>query len=302
MKGMSYMKRNISGTKASLGSNVFDVANCLFLIIIAFITLYPMYYIFIVSISSSQYVSASAVSFIPKGITWDAYKMVFKNQDIWNSYINTIIYTLVGTAINVMVTAFCAFPLSRRDFYGRPFFTVFIILTMFISGGMIPLYLVINQLHLINTIWAIVLPSAISTYNMIIMRTFFDNVPISLQESAYIDGANDLHIFFKIILPLSAPIIATMTLFYSVSHWNSFFPALLYLNQKSKYPVQLLLRDIVVNGEFSGQGEDVTNNMNILAVNFKYSTIIIAVVPILVVYPFLQKYFTKGVMIGAVKG
>jgi len=296
------MKHNVSSNKAEKGSKTFDIVNYILLLIIAFITLYPMYYIFIVSISSSQYVSSNAVNFIPKGITWEAYKMVFKNQDIWNSYLNTIIYTLVGTVINVMVTAFCAFPLSRRDFYGRSFFTVFVIITMFISGGMIPLYLVINQLHLINTIWAIVLPPAISTYNMIIMRTFFENVPISLQESAYIDGANDLHIFFKIILPLSAPIIATMTLFYSVSHWNSFFPALLYLNQKSKYPVQLLLRDIVVNGEFSGQGEDVTNSMNIMAVNFKYSTIIIAVVPILAAYPFLQKYFTKGVMIGAVKG
>jgi ABC-type sugar transport system, permease component len=293
------MKRNAPG---SSGFSTFDIVNCIFLIIIAFITLYPMYYIFIVSISNAQYISAGAVNFIPKGITWDAYKMVFKNQDIWTSYLNTIIYTLVGTAINVLVTAFCAFPLSRKDFYGRSFFTVFVILTMFISGGMIPLYLVINQLHLINTIWAIVLPPAISTYNMIIMRTFFANVPVSLQESAYIDGANDLHIFFKIILPLSMPIIATMTLFYSVSHWNSFFPALLYLNQKSKYPVQLILRDIVVNGEFSDQGGDVTNNINILATNFKYSTIIIAVVPILAVYPFLQKYFTKGVMVGAVKG
>lgn len=296
------MKSGVAGRKISIGSKTFDIVNYIILLVIAFITLYPMYYIFIVSISSAGFVSKGAVNFIPKGITWDAYKMVFKNQDIWRSYMNTIIYTVVGTAINVVVTAFCAFPLSRKDFYGRSFFTVLITVTMFITGGMIPLYLIINQLHMINTIWAIVLPSAVSTYNMIIMRTFFVNVPFSLQESAYIDGANDLHIFFKIILPLSTPIIATLTLFYAVSHWNSFFPALLYLNEKSKYPVQIILRDIVIAGEFSDQGGDVTNSVNILATNFKYSTIIVAVVPILAVYPFLQKYFAKGVMIGAVKG
>lgn len=296
------MKSGIVGQKISIGSKAFDIVNYIILLLVAFITLYPMYYIFIVSISKGEYITRGLISFLPKGVTWEAYKLVFKNHDIWRSYGNTILYTGVGTAINVIVTAFCAFPLSRRDFYGRSFFTVLITLTMFISGGMIPLYLVVNQLHMTNTIWAIVLPPAVSTYNMIIMRTFFDNVPFSLQESAYLDGANDLHIFFRIILPLSTPILATLTLFYAVAHWNSFFPAMIYLNEKSKYPVQIILRDIVVAGEFSDQGGDITNSMNILAVNFKYAAIIIAVVPILVVYPFLQKYFTKGVMVGAVKG
>jgi putative aldouronate transport system permease protein len=296
------MKSKVVGQKISIGSKTFDVINYIMLLLIAFVTLYPMYYIFIVSISSGDFISRGLVNFIPRGITWEAYKLVFQNKDIWKSYLNTITYTGVGTLINVMVTALCAFPLSRKDFYGRSFFTVLITITMFISGGLIPLYLVVNQLHLTNTIWAIVLPPAVSTYNMIIMRTFFSNVPFSLQESAYLDGANDLHIFFKIILPLSTPIIATLTLFYAVAHWNSFFPALIYLNEKSKYPVQIILRDIVVAGEFSEQGGDITNSMNIVAVNFKYAAIIIAVVPILVVYPFLQKYFAKGVMVGAVKG
>jgi putative aldouronate transport system permease protein len=296
------MKSVVVGQKIGIGSKVFDVVNYIVLLLVAFITLYPMYYILIVSISRGEYITRGLVNFIPKGVTWEAYKLVFNNNDIWRAYGNTILYTGVGTAINVIVTAFCAFPLSRRDFYGRSFFTVLITLTMFISGGMIPLYLVVNNLHMTNTIWAIVLPPAVSTYNMIIMRTFFDNVPFSLQESAYLDGANDLHIFFRIILPLSTPIIATLTLFYAVTHWNSFFPAMIYLNEKSKYPIQIILRDIVVAGEFSEQGGDITNSMNILAVNFKYAAIIIAVVPILVVYPFLQKYFTKGVMVGAVKG
>ena len=228
--------------------------------------------------------------------------MVFKNKDIWNSYGNTLLYTSVGTLINIILTSMCAFPLSRPDFYGRPFFTFIIVLTMFISGGMIPLYLVVNQLNLINTIWAIVLPPAISTYNMIIMRTFFNGIPMSLQESAYLDGANDLQILFKIIMPLSKPILATLTLFYMVQHWNSYFSAMLYLNTKAKYPVQIILRDIVVAGEFSEQAGDITHNLSIIATNYKYAVIIISVVPILMVYPFLQKYFAKGVMIGAVKG
>lgn len=282
--------------------SLFDIFNVLFLLFVAFITLYPMYYIFIVSISKGQYIAQGAVTFLPKGINFDAYKMVFNHQDIWRSYLNTIIYTVVGTAINVVMSAMCAYPLSRPDFYGRKVFTFMITLTMFISGGMIPMYLVINKLKMINTIWAIVLPPAISTYNMIIMRTFFQNIPRSLEESAYLDGANDLQILFKIILPLSKPILATMTLFYAVGHWNSYFSAMLYLNEKSKYPVQILLREIVVMGELSDQRAELSSMLDIVATNYKYAVIIITVIPILLVYPFLQKHFAKGVMVGAVKG
>ena len=228
--------------------------------------------------------------------------MVFKNDSIWRSFGNSILYTTVGTAINVVCSAMCAYPLSRKDFYGRGFFTLFVAVTMFISGGMIPSYLVVNQLRLINTMWAIVLPGAISTYNMIIMRTFFQNLPVSLQESAYLDGANDITILFKVVLPLSMPIIATMTLFYAVGHWNSYFNAMIYLNSKSKFPLQVLLREIVVAGNMADESSDLTSNINIIAINFKYAVIVITVVPILVVYPFLQKHFTKGVMIGAIKG
>jgi putative aldouronate transport system permease protein len=290
------------GYKAGIGSCVFDFFNSLFLLMIAFITLYPMYYIFIVSISEGQFIVRNMIRFLPRGVNWEAYRMVLQNDDIWRSYINTLIYTGVGVCINILCTAMCAFPLSRRDFYGHSFFSFLIVLTMFISGGMIPLYLVINQLKMINTIWAIVLPPAINTYNMIIMRTFFEGIPLSLQESAYLDGANDIHILFRIIIPLSKPIMATLTLFYAVQHWNSFFPALLYLNSKVKYPVQLILRDIVVSGEFSDQSGEITQNLTIIATNYKYAVIIIAVIPILCIYPFLQKYFAKGVMLGAVKG
>ena len=288
--------------RSSIGSAVFETANTIFLLLIAFVTLYPMYYILIVSISGGTYIVRGMISFIPKGINVEAYRMVFKNDDIWRSYANTLLYTSFGTLINIICTSMCAYPLSRADFYGRKILTFMIVLTMFISGGMIPLYLVINRLKMINTLWAIVIPPAINTYNMIIMRTFFNGIPVSLQESAYLDGANDIQILAKIILPLSKPIMATMTLFYAVQHWNSFFPALLYLNTKVKYPVQLILRDIVVAGEFSDQSGEITQSLTIIATNYKYAVIIITVIPILLVYPFLQKYFAKGVMIGAVKG
>ena len=230
------LKNRKPSENGGIGSRIFDFCNILFMLCLAFITLYPMYNIFIVSISSAEYIYAGAVSFIPKGINFDAYRMVFKNDSIWRSFGNSILYTTVGTAINVVCSAMCAYPLSRKDFYGRGFFTLFVAVTMFISGGMIPSYLVVNQLKLINTMWAIVLPGAISTYNMIIMRTFFQNLPVSLQESAYLDGANDITILFKVVLPLSMPIIATMTLFYAVGHWNSYFNAMIYLNSKSPVP------------------------------------------------------------------
>lgn len=284
------------------GNAAFDIATYVILAILGFITLYPMWYILIVSISSAQHINAGTISFWPKGINFDAYKIVFENDKIWRAYANTILYTVTGTALQVVITAMCAYPLSRQDFYGRKFFTVFTTLTMFISGGMIPLYLVIMNLHLINTMWAIILPPAISTYNMIVMRTSFQAIPHSLAESAYLDGANDIQIFARIILPLSKAILATMTLFYAVAHWNSFFPAMLYLNDQSKYPVQVLMRDIIIAGDMTGDTGDVTGSLNIVATNYKYAVIIISMIPILFVYPFLQKHFTKGVLIGAVKG
>lgn len=289
--------------KYGLGSHIFTVINYSFLFLIGFITLYPMWYILIVSVSSDQYISRGLVNLWPKGFTLGAYELVFRNEDIWRSYANTFLYTGVGVLVNMLFTSLCAYPLSRADFYGRRFFNFFVIFTMFVSGGMIPLYLVIYNLKMLNTLWAIVLPSAISTYNMIIMRTFFSGIPISLTESAYLDGANDVYILSKIILPLSKPIVATLTLFYAVGHWNSFMPAVLYLNTKAKYPVQVILRDIVVAGQIDSQiSMDMVGSNILSAMNFKYAVIIVTVIPILCVYPFLQRHFVKGAMIGAVKG
>ncbi len=286
---------------ASMGSKIFDVVNYIILAFVGFIMLYPMWYVLVVSMSSAKYISLGEVTFFPKGITFEAYKRVFDSKNIWVGYRNTILYTVVGTAINLAMTALCAYPLSRKDFYGRKTMTVLITITMFISGGLIPLYLIINKIHLMNTMWAVILPSAISTYNMIIMRTSFQSIPDALVESAYLDGANDVVIFWKIILPLSKAIIATMVLFYSVSHWNSYFPAMLYLNSKSMYPVQVIMRDIIIGSDMSEAGDTSALSM-VSTINYRYAVIIISLIPILLVYPFIQKYFTKGVMVGAVKG
>lgn len=284
-----------------LGSRIFDLINYIVLALVGFSMFYPMFYVFIVSISSAQYINQGLVTFIPKGINWEAYRRVFETDTIWVGYKNTLLYTLVGTALNVALTAMCAYPLSRKDFWGRKSLTIFITLTMFISGGMIPLYLIVNELHIMNTMWAVIIPSAINTYNMIVMKTSFAAIPDSLIESAYLDGANDIKILEKIVLPLSKPILATMVLFYAVSHWNSYFPALLYLNDQNKYPVQVIMRSIIIEGDMAQAG-DVSGAFNVIAMNYKYAMIIISIVPILLIYPFLQRYFTKGVMIGAVKG
>lgn len=286
---------------ASVGSKVFDVVNYLILAVIGFIMFYPMWYVFIVSMSSAKFISLGEISFLPKGITFEAYERVFQSKNIWSGYKNTIIYTVVGTAINLLLTAMCAYPLSRKEFYGRKTLTILITVTMFVSGGMIPLYLVVNSLHMMNTMWAVILPTAISTYNMIIMRTSFEAIPDALIESAYLDGANDIIILRHIVLPLSKAIVATMVLFYSVFHWNSYFPAMLYLNSKSKYPVQVIMRDIIIGSDMSEAGDTSALSM-VSTTNYRYAVIIISLIPILLVYPFIQKYFTKGVMVGAVKG
>ncbi|MFD0677710.1 MULTISPECIES: carbohydrate ABC transporter permease [unclassified Paenibacillus] len=289
----------------SMGSKVFDSFNVFILILLMFITLYPIYYIFIVSISDGNLVTRGLITWIPLDITFDAYKIVFKNPDIWQAYGNTLLYTTVGTTINVFMTALCAYPLSRKDFYGRNLFIFMVAITMFISGGLIPLYLVVQQLGLIDTMWALVLPPAISAFNMIIMKTYFEGIPMALQESAYLDGANEIQVLIKIILPLSLPVMATMVLFYAVHHWNSFFPALIYLNDSDKFPVQVLLRNIVIAGEFADQTADIgsaSSNFRVVATNYKFAVIIITILPILIVYPYLQKYFVKGAMIGALKG
>lgn len=265
-----------------------------------FIFAYPLYYMAVTSVSGGIYVLRGEVKWIPLGFNLEAYFTILSNPSILRAYGNTLLYTSVGTFINVLATALCAYPLSRSHLYGRTWVTVFIIFTMLFHGGMIPTYIVVNSLQMTDSIWAIVIPPMINVWYMIIMRTFFQNIPGEIHESAFMDGANDLTIFARIVLPLSMPVIATMTMFYAVWHWNSFFPALIYLNESKLYPVQLVMRSMLIDGNVSDN--DYSRDLSTTQTNMKYAIIIITILPIILVYPMIQKYFVKGAMVGALKG
>lgn len=292
--------------KESAGERLFYIAIILILIITCVIILYPLIHVVSVSFSDPYAVMANEVGLLPKGFTLEGYRRVFSNSDIWRSYKNTIMYTVIGTFINLVLTTAGAYPLSRDDFYGRKIWTFYFTITMFFSGGIIPTFLLVQKLRLVDTFWVMVILGAVNTWNMIIMKTFFqNNIPTSLQEAAIIDGANDLLILVKIVVPLSAPIMAVMTLFYGVAHWNDFFNALIYLNDRSRYPLQLILREILVQNTLNAQmaeGLGSAAEQEFIGESIRYATIIVATVPILMVYPFLQKYFVKGIMVGAIKG
>lgn len=290
--------------KQNIGSRIFEWAVYILVILIMIACFYPVYYIAIVSISNGKAVMNNLIKLYPIGINFKSYEIVLKDPNIGTAYANTIFYTIFGTFINIIFTTLCAYPLSRKRFFGRKFFTLMIVFTMFFNGGLIPTYLVVQNMHMLNSVWALVLPIAINTYNMIIMRTFFIGIPESLHESAYIDGANDIQIFYKIVLPLSLPVIATMVLFYSVGHWNSFFSALIYINEKKKLPLQVILRNMVVSGDLENETTSMGAATNFVTIDttIKYSLIMVSTLPILIIYPFTQKYFVKGAMVGSVKG
>lgn len=265
--------------------------------------LIPLIHIVSVSISDGVAVQRGEVFLLPEGFSLESYEIIFDNDDLWRSYLNTIIYTVVGTVINLILTVLCAYPLSRNQFQGKKFFTIMVVITMFFSGGMIPSYLVVHHLGLLNTIWAIVLPVGINTWNMIVMRTFFQSLPNALMESAYIDGAGEWRTLYSIVIPLSKPILATIIMFYAVGHWNSFFSAILYLSEKVLYPVQVVLRNIVISGEVTDQlAQMQSSDQLILAKSIKYAVMVVVMAPIICIYPFVQKHFVRGVMIGSLKG
>ena len=291
--------------KKSLGSKIFDVFNVLFMIFMMVITLYPFYYVVTCSLSdSNQLVLERGLMLLPKGFSLDAYMAVFKNPNIWTGYRSTLFIVIVGTTMSVIATAFGAFLLTRKNFAIKSFIAYMMLFTMYFSGGMIPTYLLVNNiLGFHDSLWALIIPNIISTYNLIIMRSNFSQIPESIEESATIDGANDFIVLFRIILPLSLPIIAVMFLYYGVAYWNSWFTAMLYIRTKSKFPLQLILREILLinqTGEMTDAGA--TGDAYAIGESIKYATTIVATLPILCVYPFIQKYFVKGVMIGAVKG
>lgn len=290
----------------SKSDKIFYMIAYVFLAIILLVVAYPLYFVIISSISDPTAVSRGAVRWFPTGINFDGYMMVFKRDDVVRSFINALYYTFLGTAINLVVTIPAAYSMSRRDLKGKKVIMIFFMVTMFISGGLIPTYIVIQRLHMIDTVWALVIPGAISIYNLIVAMTFFrNNLPHELLEAATIDGCNNFNFFFRIALPLSSAIIAIMVLYYGVGHWNSYFSAMIYMTSPNKWPLQLVLRTILVqNAQQADLVKDVVTlqKQQMIAELMKYSLIIISSVPILFVYPFIQKHFVKGVMIGSLKG
>nr|AHF24451.1 CUT1 family carbohydrate ABC transporter membrane protein 2 [uncultured bacterium Contig99] len=268
--------------------------------------LYPVIFIISASFSEGTEVQLGHVYLLPVKPTLDGYKAVFSHKNVLTGFRNTFFYTFVGTAINVVITLLCAYPLSRRDLPFRGFFTFLFVFTMFFSGGLIPSYLLVSKLKMINTIWALLLPGAMSVYNMIITRSFFVNtVPQDLLEAAEIDGCSDARYFFAILLPLSQAVIAVISLYYAVAHWNAYFSALIYLRDPNLQPLQLILRNILLATRVSlseFEDPDLMEGKIGLEYLLKYALIVVSCGPIIALYPFVQKFFMKGVMLGSVKG
>ncbi|MDD6882224.1 MAG: carbohydrate ABC transporter permease [Eubacteriales bacterium] len=300
MKGFG---RRQNGCPESVGSYAFRGINAMIMVCIAMIMLYPFLYVVFASISDpNSLIRHRGILWKPYGVQLDAYSLVLNNPNIAMGYLNTVFYVVLGTVINMAMTILSAFVLARRNFLLRKPLTLMALITMYFSGGMIPLYLQVNRLGLLNSVWALLLPTAMSTYNLIIMRTAFSNIPAELEESAFLDGANEWVILFRIVVPLSMATLAVMVLFYSVNIWNGWFNAMIYLQDRKLFPLQLILREILIANDTSSMTVGMTGDKVPLAESVKYATIVVATLPVLCIYPFLQKYFVKGVMIGALKG
>ena len=292
------------------GDRIYLLIVYLFLGLFILMVIYPLLYVVSCSFSSPEALIQGRVFFLPVEFGVQGYEAVFSNARIWRGYANTILYTVLGTAIGTTATMIGAYVLSRREFPIRGFLTVFFMITMFIGGGTIPMYLWLKTLNMLNTVWAIVVPGAVSVWLVIVARTFIQStIPEELFEATSLDGGSYLQYFFRVILPLSKPILAVLAINFALGHWNSYYSALIYLNDSNKYPLQIILRDILVQNSVdvtnsAGAGMDVNNQMHkqYLSELLKYSLIIVSSAPLLIVYPFLQKYFIKGTMIGSIKG
>lgn len=284
----------------SIGNRIFNFVNYSILLVISLACLIPFINVISSSFATTQEVVEKTFILFPSTFTLEAYKYIFSTPTIFKSFLVSIGVTGVGTLVSMVLTAFMAYSLSRRYLYGRKALNFTVVFTMLFSGGMIPTYLVVRNMGLIDTYWALILPIAINAFNLIIMKNFFQAIPDSLEESAKVDGYNDIMIFFKIILPLSLPSIATISLFYAVAYWNEYMNAILYLNDSNKWPIQVLLRQIVIVS--SGMQADATS-VDVVppSQTIKMAVITVATVPMLIVYPFLQKYFVKGAFVGSVK-
>ncbi len=299
--------RSLRRIRQSTEDRVFGIITYTLATIFMLLCAYPLIYVVSASISNPALIVSGKIILLPREIQLRAYEAVFKSEDVLLGYQNAVFYAFAGTAINILLTTAGAYVLSRPDLWGRTFITFLISFTMFFSGGMIPTYITIKNLGLINTVWAMLLPGAISATNLLIMRNFFmHSVPQEIIEAAYVDGCSNIGTLCRIVLPVSGSIIAVMVIFYFVGHWNAYFSAMIYLNNKKLYPLQVFLREILIQnqlGDMSG-GADTVNQaeMTLLYEALKFAVITVAILPIMCVYPFLQRYFVKGVMIGSIKG
>ena len=290
--------------KRGIGSYIFDFCNVIFLTVLSIVCLYPFLYVVFVSFSdATMLANYSGIVYKPVGFSYAAYEAVLMDKDIYIGYANTLFYVVVGTIVNIFMTCIAAYGISRKNFlWQKPLMTM-VLITMFFSGGLIPHFLVVKGVGLLNSRWSLILPTAISTYNLMIMKNAFQGLPESIEEAAKIDGANDLTILFKIVFPLALPTIAVITLYYAVGHWNAWFNAMIYIQDRELFPLQLFLREILIsNNTDQLMGDVATAEKEQISETIQYATIIIATVPILFLYPFLQKYFVKGITVGAVKG
>ena len=289
--------------RQSRQDRIFDAFNLVLMILLLFVFIWPLWFVLIASFSDPMRVLTGEVLFWPVGFNLSAYKELIRRGDIWLSYLNSIFYTVAGTALNMVFTVCAAYPLSRKTFAIRNFVMTFFLITMYFSGGLIPLYVLLRGLHLIDSRLCLILGGAISVYNMLIVRNYFMNsIPNALREASMLDGANSAQDLIHVVLPLSKPVLAVVTLYYAVGHWNDYYSALVYITSPEKYPLQLVLRDILSNVTVSSESASTIEEKVRLAQTLEYSSIIAAMIPVLMLYPVIQKHFVKGVMIGAVKG
>jgi putative aldouronate transport system permease protein len=301
----------IKSVKEIRDDTKFNFINYCLLGIVLFLIIYPLYYVIIVSVSEPARVARNEIVFFPKGLTLESYRNVFQSGVIWSGYRNTFFYTLCGTLFNLFLTIPCAYAFSKKALPGRKPLMFLFTFTMYFSGGLVPVYLLVKSLRLPNTPWVMIVMGGLSVYNMIVARTFFETtIPEEMYEAARIDGASEIAIFLKIALPLAAPIVAVISLYYAVGHWNGFFTALIYLTREKLYPLQLVLRNILLENQLVNIDMSLLSDDDAIALaqrayiaeTMKYALIFISSAPVLCAYPFVQKYFVKGAMIGAVKG
>ncbi|MBP1995759.1 carbohydrate ABC transporter permease [Paenibacillus eucommiae] len=288
------------GSRASRIS-LFSIFNYILMVVIAMVTVYPIVHIVAVSFSDTVYIVQSKITIFPRGFNIEAYKEIFSSEKVPRAYLNTILYTGTGTTINLLMTAIAAYPLSRSGFFGRKYFMILIVLTMFLNGGIIPNYLIVQKLGMVDSIWALIIPNAIWTFELLILKSFYENMSESLRESAIMDGASELRVLFSIVIPLSKPALASIGLFYFMGHWNSFFLPLIYLNDVKLFPLQLVLRDMLIF-DTAREANNMGGSSRLTAEAIKNATIFITMLPICMLYPLAQRYFAKGVMLGSEKG